>query len=918
MKKLVVILFSLLCCTAFAQTIGYYNGKKIIDGVIIYKYSSTKLKNSEISINNDKESVDSYLRSIGATPPKQKFPTSIVPVDCENCVDISKIYTCNVPNGVDLELVISKLNGMKGVEYAEPSYVNELFFTPNDSEYANGNLWHLQNCNVLNAWDVEQGDSSVIVAIVDAGIDIIHKDLINKIAYNFDDPINGIDDDGDGYTDNYRGWDFGEGDNNPMNSVGIEHGTYVAGIASAEVNNEFGTAGVGYKTKILPIKVCPKNSSEITAGYEGIAYAATYGCKIINCSWGNTEQSEFGKDIVNYATYNCDALIVAAAGNSAATTPFYPASYSSVLSVGGTVAGDYVWADSNTKGSQYNYYVDLCAPAKGFYSLANDGKTFPMSGGGTSFATPIVAGAAALVRSKYPDFSALQVGEQLRVTADDIYYINSEAKYRDMLGHGRLNVYNALTNDTMPSLRITDISFCNKNGQPYSQAKDTLLVRVTIKNYLADATNATIQILGGNNILTPIQSDTTFAKIEANSEITCTFAFRVLITPPVDYSLLFKIASTADNSYSDYEYFDFVCNKQFYDFSIGNIKTTATGDGSIAKVLPKISSNGFMYKDFENCIFQGGIFIAENKDSICSRTEKTADFKNITPPTVVDADSCDVMVVSQYYAKNLIIDQILYGWNDTDAVIYDYQIANQRDSALYDVRFGMFIDWNILESRNNKIWYVDSLQLTVAASVNPRSFYTGIMPLDYKQSGMYAFNVANDIVYYNDGFNNTELWYVLTHSQTSAGTNSIYGTEVAAFNYSLIDSIGVGDTAHIRYAMLVADTQQELYDLAYQFKQKYNPNLVEPDTTKDNSATALIMNEQTRVYVSNDRINVVYQQSSESLAIQIVSVDGKCLSSVVVTPENQTGLYSMSAPETGMFFVVLRQNGVNRTFMFVQ
>ena len=918
MKKLVAILFSLLCCTAFAQTIGYYNGKKIIDGVIIYKYSSTKLKNSEISINNDKESVDSYLRSIGATQPMQKFPTSIVPVDCENCVDISKIYTCNVPNDVDLELVISKLNGMKGVEYAEPSYVNELFFTPNDSEYANGNLWHLQNCNVLNAWDVEQGDSSVIVAIVDAGIDIIHKDLINKIAYNFDDPINGIDDDGDGYTDNYRGWDFGEGDNNPMNSVGIEHGTYVAGIASAEVNNEFGTAGVGYKTKILPIKVCPKNSSEITAGYEGIAYAATYGCKIINCSWGNTEQSEFGKDIVNYATYNCDALIVAAAGNSAATTPFYPASYSSVLSVGGTVAGDYVWADSNTKGSQYNYYVDLCAPAKGFYSLANDGKTFPMSGGGTSFATPIVAGAAALVRSKYPDFSALQVGEQLRITADDIYYINSEAKYRDMLGHGRLNVYNALTNDTMPSLRITDISFCNKNGQPYSQAKDTLLVRVTVKNYLADATNATIQILGGNNILALIQSDTTFAKIEANSEITCTFAFRVLITPPVDYSLLFKIASTADNSYSDYEYFDFVCNKQFYDFSIGNIKTTATGDGSIAKVLPKISSNGFMYKDFENCIFQGGIFIAENKDSICSRTEKTADFKNITPPTVVDADSCDVMVVSQYYAKNLIIDQILYGWNDTDAVIYEYQIANQRDSALYDVRFGMFIDWDILESKNNKIWYVDSMQLTVAASVNPRSFYTGIMPLDYKQSGMYAFNVANDIVYYNDGFNNTELWYVLTHSQTSAGTNSIYGTEVAAFNYSLIDSIGVADTAHIRYAMLVADTQQELYDLAYQFKQKYNPNLVEPDTTKDNSATALIMNEQTLVYVSNDRINVVYQQSSESLAIQIVSVDGKCLSSVVVTPENQTGLYSMSAPETGMFFVVLRQNGVNRTFKFVQ
>ena len=441
MKSLCSILLSLCCFAAFSQTIGEYNGKKILEGVVIYKYATAQLKHGESSAQLARREVDEYLQAIGATPPEQKFPMATIPDNCENCVDISSIYTCQIPPKTSLDKVLAKLNKMDGVEYAEPSYVGDLFLTPNDSEYGKGNLWHLNTCNVLNAWDVEEGDSSVVVAVVDCGIDIIHKDLINKIAYNLDDPINGKDDDGDGYVDNYRGWDLADNDNNPVNSNGIEHGTYVAGIVTAEVNNEFGTAGVGYKTRMLPLKVCPQGQSVVTSGYDGIAYAANQGCKVINCSWGDPGGSKYGQDIVDYATFNCNALVVAAAGNSAATELYFPASYDNVLSVGGTIVGDYVWADSNVKGSQYNHSVDICAPAKGFYSLANDGKTFPMSGGGTSFAAPIVSGAAALVRSKYPEFSAVQVGEILRITADDIYTLNNEPKYKNMLGHGRLNVY---------------------------------------------------------------------------------------------------------------------------------------------------------------------------------------------------------------------------------------------------------------------------------------------------------------------------------------------------------------------------------------------------------------------------------------------------------------------------------------------
>lgn len=917
MKSLCSILLSLCCFAAFSQTIGEYNGKKILEGVVIYKYATAQLKHGESSAQLARREVDEYLQAIGATPPEQKFPMATIPDNCENCVDISSIYTCQIPPKTSLDKVLAKLNKMDGVEYAEPSYVGDLFLTPNDSEYGKGNLWHLNTCNVLNAWDVEEGDSSVVVAVVDCGIDIIHKDLINKIAYNLDDPINGKDDDGDGYVDNYRGWDLADNDNNPVNSNGIEHGTYVAGIVTAEVNNEFGTAGVGYKTRMLPLKVCPQGQSVVTSGYDGIAYAANQGCKVINCSWGDPGGSKYGQDIVDYATFNCNALVVAAAGNSAATELYFPASYDNVLSVGGTIVGDYVWADSNVKGSQYNHSVDICAPAKGFYSLANDGKTFPMSGGGTSFAAPIVSGAAALVRSKYPEFSAVQVGEILRITADDIYTLNNEPKYKNMLGHGRLNVYNALTNDSIPSIRIIDYSLKNNTNQPFTYVKDTLFLHLTLKNQLFTAKNVAITASCENSILAPVETDTAFAEIVAGGEVECTFAFRVLITPPVNYDLQFKLLTIADNSYSDYEYISFPGNKQYYDFSVGDIQSTATNDGSIAVYSTKLEQNGFIYKNYDNCIFQAGVFIAENQNNIYVRNDKRADFTALIYPTIHETDSCDVVISSQYSAENLVVDQIIYGWDDVDALIYDFVLSNERDSTLYDVRLGTFIDWDIMDSKYNNIWYVDSLQLTVAASVSPSTLYVGCMPLDYHESGVYAFNVANDIVYYNDGFNNTELWYVVTHSQKEAGTNSVYGSEVAVFNYSKIDTLEVGNSSRVRYAMLAAETPKELYDVAYRLKQTYNPNILVPDTTEIVAVESCSLS-PVQAYVRNGELYVVYQQSDEPVSIQLLGLDGKRFSAVSLAPEYQTGVYSVQIPETGVLIVSVKQNGLTYTFKFVQ
>lgn len=902
-----------LSFVSLSQTYDWYDGKKIIKGKVIVKFTSNNnlksAQNGAITVSEEQQNLQLYLATIGASELQQNFPQS-KQKDCAKCVDISTIYSFTYDSDEPMGKVLSNLNKLDCVVYAEPAYVGELLSIPNDTEYANGNLWHLNTCKVLDAWDIEEGDTTIVVAIVDGGIDVIHKDLINKIAYNVNDPINGIDDDGDGYVDNYRGWDIADSDNNPS-SASTEHGTYVAGIASAEVNNEFGTAGVGGKCKFLPIKVCPNATTNVIGGYEGIIYAANQGCKIINCSWGDEAGSQYGTDIVNYATYNCDALIVASAGNSANSALLYPASYPNVVSVGGTVAGDFIWYNKVGAGSQYNQFVDICAPAKGFYSVANNDKVIAMSGGGTSFASPIVSGAAAIVRSKFPEYSALQVAELLAVTADDLYEINSDEIYRDKLGHGRLNLYNALTNTNLPSVRITDVSIENHSNHAHIYSGDTIDLVVTFKNYLHDAENVLISAICDLSVVSVITSDVAFETMKSGEEKTATFSFKVVATLPNDIATNFKFTYSAAHKYSSYEYYPISLNPDYYDFTFGNISTTATRDGSIAVYSINANQNGFKYKDNKSCIYQAGLVLAENQNAIYSRTYRNNGFVPNQPPTIMESDTCDLEIYSDFSASNIQIKQFLRMFANVDATIYEYYVGNQRDSVLYNLKFGSFIDWDIMTSTYNKTWYVDTLQLSVAQSVDPRSYYVGWLSLDYNPVGIYAFEVANDVIYYNDDFNNNELWYALNNTKLNAGMSTITGKEIACFNYCSIDSIGVADSALVRFALIAADTKEDLYELAYSLKQKYNPNPV--DTTQD--AIVSTLKEYVKLSKVGDDYAILYELSSTPIEITLCSADGKVLQSVSIDSDSQNGVfYVQRHKKSRPQFVIVRRENDTRTF----
>ncbi|HSV87467.1 MAG TPA: S8 family serine peptidase, partial [Bacteroidales bacterium] len=393
------------------------SANQYVPGQIIFRLKSEQAPFAK-SYRIDLPAINEFIAEFEAGEVRRVFPKHSAPVLKygrlgEPLVDLSMIYQLNIACNNRLQEAINALYATGLVQYAEPRYIPELFFVPNDTLAPS--QYHLMRIRAYDGWAVSKGDSSVVVAIVDTGNDRFHPDLKYAIAYNYNDPINGIDCDNDGFIDNFFGWDLGENRSDPQFRAN-PHGIHVAGVAAASTNNLTGVAGVSFNSRFMAVKV-DDQQGRLTMAYEGIVYAADRGASVINCSWGSTVgPGQFGLDIINYATFNRDVLVVAAAGNENSLTPFFPASFPPVLSVAATNSEDLKWS-----GSSFNRFVDLSAPGQGILSTFTNGRY--IAGSGTSMAAPVVAGAAAILRHHFPHYSARQIAAQLKVTADSIYHL---------------------------------------------------------------------------------------------------------------------------------------------------------------------------------------------------------------------------------------------------------------------------------------------------------------------------------------------------------------------------------------------------------------------------------------------------------------------------------------------------------------
>jgi alpha-tubulin suppressor-like RCC1 family protein len=373
------------------------------------------------------------------------------------------------------------------IEYVEPNYLYSIdATTPNDPDFVN--LWGINNANdrdidAPEAWDIDHDCSDVIVGVIDTGVDWTHPDLVENIwqnlgedadgdghvleqiggAWQFDPgDINNIDNDGNGYTDDFVGWDFKNNDNNPMDDN--SHGTHCAGTIGARGNNGIGVAGVCWEAKIMALKFMDANGGGLTSGaVAALNYATTKGAKITSNSWGGGGYSTSLYNAIQNAQNN-DALFVAAAGNAAQNNdviPTYPANYNNpnVIAVASSNSNDILSSFSNYGATN----VDLAAPGSSIYSTTPNNSYGYKSG--TSMATPHVAGAAALVRC--PSMTYADVKAALLNNVDILPALSGKC-----VTGGRLNLYQSITNanccNVTAGFTIPNPPFCTNQSITFS------------------------------------------------------------------------------------------------------------------------------------------------------------------------------------------------------------------------------------------------------------------------------------------------------------------------------------------------------------------------------------------------------------------------------------------------------------------
>ncbi|MGQ8365734.1 S8 family serine peptidase [Glaciecola sp. 1036] len=367
--------------------------------------------------------------------------------------------------GKSVKEALEVLRKNPAVEYAEPNYVWRKAVVPNDPGF--GDLWGLNNTgqnggtvdadiDAPEAWEITTGDSDVIVAVIDSGVDYNHEDLADNMWQNPGEiPGNGIDDDGNGYIDDIYGIDTVNGDVDPMDDD--SHGSHVAGTIGAVGNNGIGVVGVNHDVSIAACKFLSAAGTGSTAGaIECIDYFTDLkvnrgvNVKATNNSWGGGGYSEALLDSIN-AAGEAGILFLVAAGNSGQdndASDNWPSNYETTTNSLLAVAS----INRNDGDSTYSYgltTVDMAAPGSAIISTVPGNQYASFSG--TSMATPHVTGAAALVWSINPDLTPSEMKELLMSTGDD----NAWATGRTVSGK-RLNVYNALEEaDPTPSFKLT-------------------------------------------------------------------------------------------------------------------------------------------------------------------------------------------------------------------------------------------------------------------------------------------------------------------------------------------------------------------------------------------------------------------------------------------------------------------------------
>ncbi len=371
-----------------------------------------------------------------------------------------KLYLLEKKSDSDIDFILNNYQNNDQIEYAERNYKYYASMVPDDPDFLQ--QYYLRQVEALAAWDMTTGSSEVVVAVLDSGVDYDNPDLKHNIWVNANEkPFDRVDNDGNGMVDDFYGWNFVDNNNNikpvfsSFSELGINHGTVVSGIIAARGNNNIGIAGASWQTKIMNLKVLDSSGvGDSLQVIRAIDYAINHDADIINLSVVGSNFSQSLQDAITRA-WDAGLLIVAAAGNEVGKgvdmdiTPAYPVcNDGSKNTVLGVVAVD--WNNQRAEFSNYgNKCSDIAAPGINFYSTVVYNEEYPgfnhhFKGGysGTSVATPLISGLAALIKSVNPKLTNEQISNIIVNTATNIDAVNpgNEGK----LGSGLVNFSRAV------------------------------------------------------------------------------------------------------------------------------------------------------------------------------------------------------------------------------------------------------------------------------------------------------------------------------------------------------------------------------------------------------------------------------------------------------------------------------------------
>jgi len=546
---------------------------------------------------------------------------------------------------------------------------------------------------------------------------------------------------------------------------------------------------------------------------------------------------------------------------------------------------------------------------------------------GTSMSSPLAAGLAALVFSRFPSYNPLQVAEQICVNSDDIDGLNPF--YTNMIGRGRINAYKALMNTDSKSVRAYDITHSDvtegSNGDGVYKPNENILVKIKLRNLLNPINNLSVSLQSQTAYATVLTNTYYIGAMSTMDSTEGSFIFNISDDVPESYDLPFFINFNYDGN-TDFQAFSVIANPTYLNQTANDIDVTITSTGNIGyNDYPDNKQGiGFKYKDQNTMLFEGALMYGTNYKIINDAARasnvdaQSKDFTALksfvlnTPGTIADQQGYSVFNDDAAGSIKLGIETKLRTYSFVDYpyekfIILDYTMINKGAGAFSNFYTGLFFDWDLTDGSDDVAAYdsLNNLGYVYHSGGNPDS-YIGCHVLSSDNTGFYAIANTGDDGGFGiyDGFTDTEKWQSISSGiiKKTAGPDDI-SFVISSGPYN----IPLGDSIHVAFAIAAGDDFGDLINSVQSARLKYNQVITGAEKEVDGTKPKEFYLAQNYPNPFNPSTTIKYQLPENGyVSLKIYDVLGNEIETLV-NKEQTTGTYNYqwlegNYPPSGVYF----------------